>query len=674
MTLNSFNTNSYINRFDWNSMGNFNNMNWSGAMGMNPGFTVPMAPNGGMDFSNFWNNVSVGAGSTTSSSSESNGTKKEMTFEEKIKFQEEHKTEIEQAKKYVEEQEKLYAEAKKAEVAEDGSLQVKESKEAFKKLGFWGRLGRGLVRTGEGVLKTGMDMIGVDLDLDLTTPPFIKGVKFNKEKFVKAAIGFGVAVAAIAITPYAAPVLLTLGAVSGGTMLAKGAYTAATTDDPEKFDKACQDIGGGAAIMAMSMCGVRRMSGAAEKSAFSYFNPLKWGKGLVNGIKTLIAEGPFKGSATIGKNIINGSTNNIVGAFSKAKVAQTRQNAMWKAGDIKGVLKENLNGLINVEGKQNSVTAKITETSSKLNRQLADVNSELTRLNGITGRARTAEEEAMFHILSEQKGILESQITKIASNDGATWRSLKFEKINNNTTWRNRQFLKLKYTCNKDIKINGKDFTRLELKPTEFNKYMAFKKQNAANAKELKELANAKQNLLRRMSFDRRYATEAQEYTSKDSFYGQVFETFRPHFGYHGVGKTLQSTAGFIFNDLMMLGFKPWLWFGKHPLSSGYKLEQGYRAITGTQEEDNMFGGMLGWGKKPMQVPTGEADQAGNPGFRAANKDDIETYYAQNVKNAKKIRDDLYNGIMPATQESAAKAAAEAAEVEAAKKELNLTA
>ena len=125
----------------------------------------------------------------------------------------------------------------------------------------------------------------------------------------------------------------------------------------------------------------------------------------------------------------------------------------------------------------------------------------------------------------------------------------------------------------------------------------------------MKELYKMNRNSVRRLAFEKR----AKDYTGTDSRFGQILETFRPHFEYHGVGRLAQSAGGFVFNDLMMLGFKPWLWFGKHPLSTGYKVEQFYRSLTENQEDGNMIGGMLGWGSQQFMIPDYEnlqVDQA----------------------------------------------------------------
>ena len=138
-------------------------------------------------------------------------------------------------------------------------LMVAESKEDFKKIGFWKKLGRFTTNALSGALNCGLKMLGVD-EFSLV-PPKLK-INWKQLGITAASIAaIGLSTCIPVVGPFVLPALTALGVGIGGSKLAYGGYKAITTDNPEEFDNAAKCAGEGAVIGGLSAIGIRKMGG-----------------------------------------------------------------------------------------------------------------------------------------------------------------------------------------------------------------------------------------------------------------------------------------------------------------------------------------------------------------------------------------------------------------------------
>ena len=202
----------------------------------------------------------------------------------------EEKRDAENAKKYAEYQEQiklieaqqkedkklisLAAKAKEAEVDEaalqnaetgekaEAPLMVAETKEDFKKIGFWKKLGRLGVNALSGAFNCGLKMLGIE-EFGLIPPK----IKVNWKQLGKTALSIaaiGAATCIPVVGPFVLPALTALGVGLGGVKVIAGGIKAMTTDDPEAFDNAAKSLGEGAVIAGLSVAGIKKMGGVTS--------------------------------------------------------------------------------------------------------------------------------------------------------------------------------------------------------------------------------------------------------------------------------------------------------------------------------------------------------------------------------------------------------------------------
>ena len=138
-------------------------------------------------------------------------------------------------------------------------LMIAESKEDFKKIGFWKKLGRFATNALSGAFNCGLKMLGVD-EFSLV-PPKLKVNWKQLGKTVLSIAAIGAATCIPVVGPFVLPALTALGVGIGGAKLAYGGYKAITTDNPEEFDNAAKCAGEGAVIGGLSAMGIRKMGG-----------------------------------------------------------------------------------------------------------------------------------------------------------------------------------------------------------------------------------------------------------------------------------------------------------------------------------------------------------------------------------------------------------------------------
>ena len=201
-------------------------------------FTTPLA----FDYGNIWNNFSTSSGNTSN---------KEMTFEEHLKRREEEQKAA--AQKANEQQAiidlnnlkqdkiKELDISKKLEATKQTKAQVEKAKKTdgsssvrtpYKKLGFWGKVGRWCSNAGSAVVNIGKNLVGIEKD-----------GKWNWKKCLKNVGITALAVGACCI-PYVGPfigyTLAATGVAMGTYGAVKGIYNLnkASDSDDEAIDNA----------------------------------------------------------------------------------------------------------------------------------------------------------------------------------------------------------------------------------------------------------------------------------------------------------------------------------------------------------------------------------------------------------------------------------------------------
>lgn len=490
--------------------------------------------------------------------------KKPMTYEEfhkKWLADKEAKDVLEQQIKQTEDAKKADAEiikkGKNGKINEDNTITIKETKEEFKKLTGWQKIKRGFINTLDGALECGMDMFGIEGFL----PP-----KVNFKKLGSAVAGIGAIALATCIPvvgPFVIPAAVTVGLTLGAGKVAVGTVKACKADNPEDFDKATKGIGEGAVIAGLSWSGIRAQGGfmamyrnaKSIAASQSFFNMAAWKNGFSNLVK------PVKNFFSAKHNQVQfrSDVNNVQRGIDKQIREFDNQIASAASDAKKGILEHAKKRLIAQKEQLNDANKMTDWAKIKHN---SEAKNEVKNLKDV--------------IKTLKKGEPISAGTDAAGND-----------IVINATKENIELLK---TINK---------------------------QNETLAKQVSNLADKKNSLMRRMVLNRKGKASVKSYTGSDSKLGQFYNLVKPNIDWGW--NLLYKAPWFAIKESFAITIKPYNWFvslTKKGVTVPYNIQQ----TVAPQMEAGFISGLLtGFGacsflggEKLLTTVVSQKDESGN--------------------------------------------------------------
>ena len=354
-------------------------------------FTTPLA----FDYGNIWNNFSTSSGNTSN---------KEMTFEEHLKRREEEQKAA--AQKANEQQAiidlnnlkqdkiKELDISKKLEATKQTKAQVEKAKKSdgsssvrtpYKKLGFWGKVGRWCSNAGSAVVNIGKNLVGIEKD-----------GKWNWKKCLKNVGITALAVGACCI-PYVGPFI---GYTLAATGVAMGTYGTvkgisnlknANDNDDEAIDNAQQEIITGLFTGITSAFGLRAIGKGVSSSSAS-----------VAAERTSVAGKALQSTSQFGRDVTVNAWRATGEAMKADRALIAAQSGKWgitRFFQATGAKIKNINNYTNQEQKQSKDLKEFT------NNRLNTVNEEINKLNNLQrehGSLTNYETEALTRLQNER--------------------------------------------------------------------------------------------------------------------------------------------------------------------------------------------------------------------------------------------------------------------------------
>lgn len=365
---------------------------WSTPMWQTPNnFSTPFAFN----YGDIWNNFSTSSGNTSN---------KEMTFEEHLKRREEEQNAA--AQKANEQQaivdlNKLKQDKikeldinKKLEATKQTKAQVEKNKKPdgssavrtpYKKLGFWGKVGRWCSNAGSALVNIGKNLVGIEKDGSWNWKKCLKNVAITAAAIgacfipvVGPAIGYGLAATGVAMGAY--------GTVKGISNLKN-----ASDNDDEAIDNAQQEIFTGAFTAVTSAIGLRGIGKGVSASNAS-----------VAAERTSMAGKAFQSVSQFGRDITVNAWRATGEAMKADRALIATQSGKWgitRFFQATGAKIKNINNYTNQEQKQSDGLNEFT------NNRLNTVNEEINKLNNLQrehGSLTNYETEALTRLQNER--------------------------------------------------------------------------------------------------------------------------------------------------------------------------------------------------------------------------------------------------------------------------------
>lgn len=354
-------------------------------------FSTPFA----LDYGNIWNNFSTSSGNTSN---------KEMTFEEHLKRREEEQKAA--AQKASEQQaivdlNKLKQDKikeldinKKLEATKQTKAQVEKAKKSdgsssvrtpYKKLGFWGKVGRWCSNAGSAVVNIGKNLVGIEKDGKWNWKKCLKNVAITAAAIgacfipvVGPAIGYGLAATGVAMGAY--------GTVKGISNLKN-----ASNNDDEAIDNAQQEIITGAFTAVTSAFGLRGIGKGVSASNAS-----------VAAERASVAGKAWQSVSQFGRDVTVNAWRATGEAMKADRALIGGQSGNWgitKFFQATGAKIKNINNYTNQQKMQRKDLKKFT------NNRLNTVNEEINKLNNLQrehGSLNNYETEALTRLQNER--------------------------------------------------------------------------------------------------------------------------------------------------------------------------------------------------------------------------------------------------------------------------------
>ena len=361
-------------------------------------FTTPLA----FDYGNIWNNFSTSSGNTSN---------KEMTFEEHLKRREEEqkaaaqKANEQQAiidlNKLKQDKIKELDISKKLEATKQTKVQVEKAKKSdgssavrtpYKKLGFWGKVGRWCSNAGSAVVNIGKNLVGIEKD-----------GKWNWKKCLKNVGITALAVGACCI-PYVGPfigyTLAATGVAMGTYGAVKGIYNLnkASDSDDEAIDNAQQEIITGLLTGITSAFGLRAIGKGVSSSSAS-----------VAAERTSVAGKVLQSTSQFGRDVTVNAWRATGEAMKADRALIAAQSGKWgitKFAQATGAKIKNINNYTNQEQMQSKDLKEFTNT------RLNAVDSKIKELNNyknVNGSLSESDAQLLAHLQKERTFLKNNQ-------------------------------------------------------------------------------------------------------------------------------------------------------------------------------------------------------------------------------------------------------------------------
>ncbi len=361
-------------------------------------FTTPFAFN----YGDIWNNFSISSDNTSN---------KEMTFEEHLKRREEEQKAA--AQKANEQQAivdlnnlkqdkiKELDISKKLEATKQTKAQVEKAKKSdgsssvrtpYKKLGFWGKVGRWCSNAGSAVVNIGKNLVGIEKD-----------GKWNWKKCLKNVGITALAVGACCI-PYVGPfigyTLAATGVAMGTYGTVKGIYNLnkASDSDDEAIDNAQQEIITGLFTGITSAFGLRAIGKGVSSSSAS-----------VAAERTSVAGKALQSTSQFGRDVTVNAWRATGEAMKADRALIAAQSGKWgitKFAQATGAKIKNINNYTNQEQMQSKDLKEFT------NNRLKAVDSKIKELKdykNVNGSLSESDAQLLAHLQKERTFLKNNQ-------------------------------------------------------------------------------------------------------------------------------------------------------------------------------------------------------------------------------------------------------------------------
>ena len=465
-------------------------------------FSTPFA----LDYGNIWNNFSTSSGNTSN---------KEMTFEEHLKRREEEQKAA--AQKASEQQaivdlNKLKQDKikeldinKKLEATKQTKAQVEKAKKSdgsssvrtpYKKLGFWGKVGRWCSNAGSAVVNIGKNLVGIEKDGKWNWKKCLKNVAITAAAIgacfipvVGPAIGYGLAATGVAMGAY--------GTVKGISNLKN-----ASNNDDEAIDNAQQEIITGAFTAVTSAFGLRAIGKGVSASNAS-----------VAAERTSVAGKTWQSVSQFGRDVTVNAWRATGEAMKADRLLIRGQSGKW------GITKFFQATWKKMSSAYNSTKTDWDEICKK---KQSEIESTIkTKLDEATNKLAAEKNPAKRALLKDEIAAYKKNLREIKSVGVTKKTKSDYDKLlEENAGTRNIEHAKAL-----DNTVRGASVAPKRLKM--YNQKV--KKVQEAYSKKLAELIKAKQNAMyQKASKPGRYKQELRQYVSKKDLKDAQVSWYRP--------------------------------------------------------------------------------------------------------------------------------------------------
>ena len=381
-------------------------------------FTTPFAFN----YGDIWNNFSISSDNTSN---------KEMTFEEHLKRREEEQKAA--AQKANEQQAiidlnnlkqdkiKELDISKKLEATKQTKAQVEKAKKSdgsssvrtpYKKLGFWGKVGRWCSNAGSAVVNIGKNLVGIEKD-----------GKWNWKKCLKNVGITALAVGACCI-PYVGPfigyTLAATGVAMGTYGTVKGIYNLnkASDSDDEAIDNAQQEIITGLFTGITSAFGLRAIGKGVSSSSAS-----------VAAERTSVAGKALQSTSQFGRDVTVNAWRATCKAMKDDRLLIRGQSGKWgitKFAKATGVKIKNINNYTDQEKMQSKDLKEFT------NDRLKAVDSKIKELKdykNVNGSLSESDAQLLAHLQKERTFLKNNQGETAKFFDSNVKKKTEYDKL-----------------------------------------------------------------------------------------------------------------------------------------------------------------------------------------------------------------------------------------------------
>ncbi len=381
-------------------------------------FTTPFAFN----YGDIWNNFSISSGNTSN---------KEMTFEEHLKRREEEqkaaaqKANEQQAivdlNKLKQDKIKELDISKKLEATKQTKAQVEKAKKSdgsssvrtpYKKLGFWGKVGRWCSNAGSAVVNIGKNLVGIEKD-----------GSWNWKKCLKNVGITALAVGACCI-PYVGPfigyTLAATGVAMGTYGAVKGIYNLnkASDSDDEAIDNAQQEIITGLFTGITSAFGLRAIGKGVSSSSAS-----------VAAERTSVAGKALQSTSQFGRDVTVNAWRATGEAMKADRLLIRGQSGKWgiiKFAKATGAKIKNINNYTDQEKMQSK------DLKEFINDRLKAVDSKIKELKdykNVNGSLSESDAQLLAHLQKERTFLKNNQGETAKFFDSNVKKKTEYDKL-----------------------------------------------------------------------------------------------------------------------------------------------------------------------------------------------------------------------------------------------------